>query len=193
MGTIVVTENITLDGVIQHPTGEEGVGGSGWAEVIGDADRGQWAKTLCAEALGAEALLLGRRSYEYFVRRWPSRSGTWGDRLNSMPKYVVSATLDHPVWNNSTVLRGDVPEAVAALKRAVAGEIVVYASGTLARALLAHGLVDEVRLIVYPVVVGAGDRLFAPVGDGLGPMRLAETRTVGDGLALLTYRIGAGR
>ena len=139
-----------------------------------------------AEALGAEALLLGRRSDEYFGSRWASRNGDWADRLNNLPKYVVSSTLVDPVWTNSTVLKGDVVNAVSKLKKELNGEIVVYASSQLVHTLMEHDLVDELRLTVYPVVLGAGERLLGETSDKK-PMRLVNTRTVGDGLAYLIY------
>jgi dihydrofolate reductase len=143
MGKLVVSENISLDGVIQDPRGEEGLGRGGWFARIADTDRAQWGEVLLAEALAAEALLLGRRSYEYFAARYPVRSGACADRLNSMPKYVVSATLDNPdVWTNSTVLKGDVVNGVAALKNKVNGEIVVYASGRLMPMVIGHAADD---------------------------------------------------
>ena len=138
------------------------------------------------EALGAEALLLGRRSDEWFAARWPSQSGELADRLNSLPKYVVSSTLEDPEWNNSTVLKGDVVSEVSKLKQELDGEIVVYASLQLVRTLMEHDLVDELRLTVYPVVLGAGERLFGETSDKR-PMRLIDTQTIGDGLAYLTY------
>ncbi|QGN49102.1 dihydrofolate reductase family protein [Micromonospora sp. WMMD558] len=187
MGKIVVSENVSLDGVGQDLTGEEGFRFGGWFGQVGDSDREEWAKVGFAEALGAEALLLGRRSHEWFAARWPSRTGEWADRLNGMPKYVVSSTLADPGWNNSTVLRDDVVSEVRKLKRRVDGEIVVYASGRLVRTLLAHDLVDELRLMIYPFVLGAGDRLFDGIGDRK-PLRLVGSRTVGDSLALLTYQ-----
>ena len=187
MGTIVISENISLDGVIQDPTGDEGFRHGGWFGQIGDKDREAWARLECDEALGSEALLLGRRSYEFFAARWPSRTGAWADRLNSLPKYVVSSTLEDPDWNNSTVLKGDVVNEVSKLKQELAGEIVVYASGQLVRTLIEHDLVDELRLIAYPVVLGAGERLFGETSDKKS-MRLVDTRTVGDNLAFLTYQ-----
>ncbi len=187
MGKIVISENVSLDGVIQDPTGEEGFRHGGWAGQIGDKDREEWAKVLFDEALGTEALLLGRRSYEWFAARWPSRSGEWADRLNSLPKYVVSSTLVDPGWNNSTVLKGDAVTEVSALKKELNGDIVLYASGQLARTLIEHDLVDELRLMIYPVVLGAGERLFGETSD-MKPVRLVGTRTVGDNLAVLTYK-----
>jgi dihydrofolate reductase len=187
MGKIVISENISLDGVIQDPTGEEGFRLGGWFGQIGDTDREAWAKVKFDEALSTEALLLGRRSDEWFAARWAGRSGEWADRLNSLPKYVVSSTLVEPRWNNSTVLKGDVVNEVSRLKERVNGDIVVYASGRLVHTLMEHDLVDELRMMVYPLVLGAGHRLFGETSDKK-PMRLVDTRTVGDGLALLTYQ-----
>jgi dihydrofolate reductase len=155
---------------------------------MGDDDRAAWAKFFTDEALGADALLLGRRSYEFFGARFPSRTGAWADRLNSMPKYVVSSTLVDPDWTNSTVLVGEVVEAVSKLKRELDGEIVVYASRLLVGTLIEHDLVDELRLVVFPVVLGAGQRLFGETRDRK-PMRLVDTRSIGDGLAHLTYEL----
>ena len=135
-----------------------------------------------------EALLLGRRSDEWFAKRWLGREGEWGDRLNSLPKYVVSATLEDPKWTNVTVLKGDVVDEVSKLKQELDGEIVVYASYQLGRTLLEHDLVDELRLVVYPVVLGDGERLFGETSDKK-PMRLLNSRTIGDGLAFLTYEM----
>src|SRR5436853_2402893 len=154
MGKVVISENVSLDGVVQDPTGDEGFRHGGWFGQIGDKDREEWAKVEFDEALGAEALLLGRRSYEFFAARWPSRSGPWADRLNSLPKYVVSSTLEDPDWNNSTVLNGDAVTEVSKLKQELGGEIVVAASRQLVRTLMEHDPVDELRLMVYPVVLG---------------------------------------
>jgi dihydrofolate reductase len=186
MGKIIVSENVSLDGVVQDPTGEEGFKHGGWFLQVGDKDREEWGKAEFGEAMGAEALLLGRRSDEYFAVRWLARTGEWADRLNSLPKYVVSATLDKPRWSNATVLKGDVVDEVTRLKQELDGEIVVYASNRLVHTLIEHDLVDELRLMIYPVVLGAGERLFAEISDKKG-MRLVHARTVGDGLALLTY------
>jgi dihydrofolate reductase len=188
VGKIVISENVSLDGVVEDPTGEEGFRHGGWFDQIGEQDRQAWAEVEFAEALGAEALLLGRRSDEYFGTRWSSRGGAWADRLNSLPKYVVSSTLVDPAWTNSTVLKGDVVSEVSKLKLRRDGEIVVYASRQLVRTLMEHDLVDEVRLMVYPVVLGAGERLFGETSDKK-PMRLLDSRTVGDGLAHLTYEL----
>jgi dihydrofolate reductase len=188
MGKIVISENVSLDGVVQDPTGEEGFRHGGWFGQVGDKDREEWAKVELDEALGAEALLLGRRSDEWFAARWQSRSGEWADRLNSLPKYVVSSTLVDAEWNNSTVLKGDVVNEVSKLKQELDGEIVVYASRQLVHTLMEHDLVDELRLMVYPFVLGAGERLFGEISDKKS-MRLLNTRTVGDGLAYLTYEL----
>lgn len=187
MGTIVVTTNTTLDGVVQDPDGKEGQPTGGWFERYGGRDLEAWAEVETDEALRAGALLMGRRSDAWFGARWESRTGVWADRLNGMPKYVVSSTIDRPVWSNSTVLKGDVVDEVAKLKREVDGEILVYASYQLVRTLLEHDLVDELRLVVFPVVAGAGERLFGENGVTT-PLRLVATRTIGDGLAFLTYQ-----
>ncbi len=184
MGTIVVSENVSLDGVIQDPAGDEGFRLGGWVGLIKDSP--QLNKLALDEALGAEALLLGRRSYEWLAARWPSRSGELADRLNSMPKYVVSSTLDDPAWNNSTVLKGDVVNEVSKLKQELKGDILVAGSFQLLRTLMEHDLVDELRLKIFPVVLGAGDRLFGETSDKK-PMRLVNTQTLGDGVAILTY------
>jgi dihydrofolate reductase len=188
MGKIVITTNLSLDGVVQDPDGQEGFRLGGWFGQFGGADLEQWAKLETDEALGAEALLLGRRSDEWFASRWNERTGEWADKLNSMPKYVVSSTLEHPRWRNATVVTGDPVAEVAKLKQELDGEILVYASYQLARTLLDHDLVDELRLVVFPVVLGAGERLFGETSDKK-PLRLVSTQTLGDGLAFLTYEI----
>jgi len=184
MGTIVISENVSLDGVIQDPAGDEGFRVGGWVGLIKDSP--QLNKLALDEALGAEALLLGRRSYEWFAARWPSRSGELADRLNNLPKYVVSSTLEDPAWNNSTVLKGDPVAEVSKLRQDLAGKILVPASFQLLRALMEHDLVDELRLKIFPVVLGAGERLFGETGDKK-PMRLLDTQTLDDGVAILTY------
>ena len=188
MGKIVVSTNVTLDGVVQDPTGDEGFRHGGWFDEFLGADREAWAKVEFEEVLGAEALLLGRRSDEWFGSRWSARSGEWADRLNSMPKFVVSSSLHHPRWGNATVLKGDVLGEISKLKQELDGEVVVYASYQLVRTLLEHDLVDELRLFVFPVALGAGDRLFGETSDRK-PMRLLDARIVGDGLAYLTYEL----
>jgi dihydrofolate reductase len=187
MGKIVVSENVSLDGVIEDPAGDEGFSRGGWVGLI--KDRPGVGKLALDEAMGSEALLLGRRSYEWFAARWPSRSGELADRLNSLPKYVVSSTLEDPDWNNSTVLEGDAVDAVTKLKQELDGEIVVPASFQLVRTLMEHDLVDELRLKIYPVVLGAGDRLFGETSDKK-PMRLVDTKTVEGDVVFLTYEVG---
>jgi dihydrofolate reductase len=184
MGMIVVSDNVSLDGVIQDPAGDEGFKRGGWVGLI--KDRPELNKLALDEALGAEALLLGRRSYEWLAARWPSRSGELADRLNSLPKYVVSSTLEDPDWNNSTVLKGDVVTEVSKLKRELNGEIVVPASFQLVHTLIEHDLVDELRLKIFPVVLGAGERLFGETSDKK-PMRLVATKSVEGDVAFLTY------
>jgi dihydrofolate reductase len=188
MGRIVVSgpQNVSLDGVVQDPDGKEGYRLGGWFVQFGGKDLEEWNKAALDDALGAEAWLLGRRSYEFFAARWRPRTGELADRLNSMPKYVVSSTLVDPVWNNSTVLNGDVVTEVSKLKQELDGEIVVPASYQLVRTLMEHDLVDELRLVVFPVVLGAGERLFGETTDKK-PMRLVESRIIGDNLAYLIY------
>ena len=188
MGKIVVSENITLDEVIQDPAGAEGFRHGGWVGRVGDKGREEAAKLLLDETLGAEALLWGRRTYEFLAERWPSRSGELADRMNSMPKYVVSSTLKDPGWNNTTVLKSDVVNEVSELKQEIRGDIVIAGSIRLVRTLMEHGLVDELRLMVYPVVLGTGERLFGETSDKK-PMRLVDARTVDHDLAYLIYRV----
>jgi dihydrofolate reductase len=187
MGKIVITTNISLDGVVQDPDGEEGFRLGGWFRQSGGRDLEEWAKVETDEALGAEALLLGRRSDEWFATRWQSRGGEWADKLNSLPKYVVSATLKDPKWSNSTVLNGDAVSEVSKLKQEIGGEILVYASYHLVHTLIEHDLVDELRLVIFPVVLGAGERLFGETSDKK-PMRLVHATTIGNGLAFVTYQ-----
>jgi dihydrofolate reductase len=189
MGKIVISTNVSLDGVIEDPDGQEGFGRGGWFLKHGGKDLEEWAKVEYDEALGAAALLLGRRSDAWFGTRWPAtRPGEWAARLNSLPKYVVSGTLKDPTWTNVTVLNGGVVDAVTRLKEQVDGDIVVYASYQLGRTLLEHDLVDELRLFVFPVVVGAGMRLFGET-SGTRPFRLTGSRVVGDGLVQVSYEI----
>jgi dihydrofolate reductase len=188
MGRIIISENVTLDGVIQDPAGDEGFRHGGWIGRIGDRGRGEAARVALDEALGTEAMLLGRRSYEFLAARWPSRTGQFADRLNSKPKYVVSSTLRDPAWNNTTVLQGDVVDEVSKLKQQLGGDIVVAASFQLLPTLLEHDLVDELRLMIYPVVLGTGKRLFGETSDKK-PMRLVSNRTVAPDLVFLTYEL----
>jgi dihydrofolate reductase len=185
MAKIVISENITLGGMVQDPTGEEGFERGGW---FGQArDLPGWARLALQDALGAEALLLGRRTYEYFAARWPSRSGELADRLNSLPKYVVSSTLEDPDWNNSIVVKGDVVQEVSRLRTDLNGQILCLASFHLVRTLIDRGLVDELRLKVFPVVLGAGERLFGNTGDTI-PLRLVDTTIIDAGVSVLTYK-----
>jgi dihydrofolate reductase len=186
MGKVVMSEFVTLDGVIQDPAGNEGFRVGGWVGRVGDNGREETDKIVLDQALRAEALLLGRRSYEFLAALWPSRSGELAERLNSLPKYVVSSTLEHPDWNNSTVLKSEVVDEVSKLKHELDGEINVIASFQLGRTLIEHDLLDELRLMVFPVVLGAGERLFDETSDKK-PMRLVDTKTIGDGLVFLTY------
>jgi dihydrofolate reductase len=188
MGKIVISTNVSLDGVIQDPDGEEGFNRGGWFVQYGGKDLEEWGKVEYAEALGTTALLLGRRSDEWFGSRWASRPGEWADRLNGLPKYVVSSTLQDPKWTNVTVLEGSVVDEVTRLKQELDGDIVVYASYQLGRTLIAHDLVDELRLFVFPVVVGAGERPFGET-SGKKPFRLTDSRTIGNGLVFLSYEI----
>ncbi len=188
MGKIVISTNITLDGVVQDPDGQEGFRRGGWFGQFGGKDLEAWGKVEFQEALGTEALLLGRHSDEWFAERWLPKSGEWADRLNRLPKYVVSSTIERPRWNNATMLKGDVVDEVSKLKRELEGDIVVYASYQLGRTLIEHDLVDELRLFVFPVVVGAGERLFGEASDET-PLRLVDSKTVGDGLVFVTYEV----
>src|SRR5262249_14436116 len=187
MGKIVMSgpQNVSLDGVVQDPDGEEGFRLGGWFVEFGGRDLEQWNKLALDEALRAEAWLLGRRSYEFFGERWRPRSGELADRLNSMPKDVVSSTLEDPEGDKTNVLMGDVVSEVSKLQQEIDGEIHVPGSYELARTLLEHDLVDELRLVVFPVVLGDGERLFGETSDKK-PMRLVDTKTIGDGLAFLT-------
>jgi dihydrofolate reductase len=189
MGKLVISTNATLDGMVQDPDGLEGLELGGWFKQYGGKDLEPWGKLFAEEAMHAQALLLGRRSDEYFGSRWATRTSDWANRLNSMPKYVVSSTLKEPVWKNSTILRGDVVTEVSKLKQKLDGDILVYASYQLGHALMESDLVDELRLVLFPVVLGAGQRLFGETSSKR-PFRLVGTRTVGEGLVFVTYRRG---
>jgi dihydrofolate reductase len=184
MGRVVVTEFVSLDGVVEDPGGAEDFEYGGWSFEFNRGEEGD--KFKLDEALEAEGLLLGRVTYEGFADAWPSREGEFADKFNDMPKYVVSSTLKDPEWNNSTVLEGDVPEAVSKLKQDQDGDIVVHGSPTLVQTLIDNDLVDELRLMVFPVVLGKGKRLFGETSDKKG-FRLSDSRTVGDGVAILIY------
>jgi dihydrofolate reductase len=184
MGRIVITEFVSLDGVMEDPGGAEDFEYGGWTFEIERGEEGNQFKL--DETLGSAALLLGRVTYEGFAEAWPTREGEFADKFNSMPKYVVSSTLSEPRWQNTTVLQGDPIEAVSTLRQEQEGDIVVHGSARLAQALLEHDLVDELRLMVFPVVLGKGKRLFGETSDKKR-LRLAESRTVGDGVAILIY------
>jgi dihydrofolate reductase len=188
MGRIIVSENVSLDGVMQDPTGDEGYKFGGWFDAMPDDVRAEWAAVEYQEALDCAAWLIGSGTYRWFATRWAGRPGEWADRLRSLPKYVVSSTLeDVTEWINSTVLRGDVIDQVTKLKRAVAGDIVVYGSGPLVQTLMEHDLVDELRLMTHPFVFGSGERLFRETSDQK-PVRLVSVRAIAGNLALLTYQ-----
>jgi|tagenome__1003787_1003787.scaffolds.fasta_scaffold20827255_2 dihydrofolate reductase len=186
MGRIVVTEFISLDGVVEDPGGGEDFAHGGWSFKISRGEEGDRFKL--DETMGADALLLGRVTYQGFADAWPSRTDEFADKFNSMPKYVVSSTVDGSEWANTTVLEGDPAEAVAELRRSGPdGDIVVHGSPRLVQTLLAHDLVDELRLMVYPVVLGSGKRLWGETTEPRS-LQLADAQTVGDGVQILVYR-----
>jgi dihydrofolate reductase len=185
MGRIVVTEFMSLDGVVEDPGGAEDYKYGGWSFEYSRGDDGD--KFKLDETMDSEALLLGRVTYEGFADAWPSREGEFADKFNNMPKYVVSTTLSDPEWTNSTVISGDLAEGVARIKDEVDGDVVVHGSATLVQALLENDLVDELRLMVFPVVLGEGKRLFGPTSDKKA-LELADSKVVGDGVSILVYR-----
>jgi dihydrofolate reductase len=185
MGKIVVTEFISLDGVVEDPGGSEDFKYGGWSFEFSRGEEGD--KFKLDEALEAEALLLGRVTYEGFADAWPTRSGEFADRFNSMPKYVVSSTLEDASWNNSTVIEGDVAKAVRELRDQLDGNIVVHGSVQLVRYLFEHDLVDELRLMVFPVVLGSGKSLFGETTEKK-TLELVDSKTVGDGVSIQIYR-----
>jgi dihydrofolate reductase len=184
MGRIVVTEFVSLDGVMQAPGGSDDFRHAGWTSEIESGP--EFGAFKFDEAMSAEALLLGRVTYDAFAAAWPTMEGEFADRFNSLPKYVVSKTLRDPAWNNSTVLDGDVVDEVSRLKSRLTGNIVVHGSAQLAQALLEHDLVDELRAMVFPVVLGTGKRLFGDTSDKKR-MRLTNSKIIGDGIAILVY------
>jgi dihydrofolate reductase len=185
VGRIVVTEFVSLDGVMEDPGGAEDFDYGGWSFEYSRGEEGDRFKL--DETMSSEALLLGRVTFRGFADAWPSREGEFADKFNTMPKYVVSSTLDEPGWTNATVLKGDVVEEVSRLREEQHGDIVVHGSGQLAQTLLDHDLVDELRLMVFPVVLGKGKRFFGETSDKK-PLRLVDSKVVGDGVAILTYR-----
>jgi len=188
VGRIVVTEFVSLDGVMEDPGGAESFKYGGWTFEIDRGTEGNQFKI--DETNVSEALLLGRVTYEGFAAAWPSRTGDFADKFNTMPKYVVSSTLTSPKWTNSTVLKGDLSKEVAKLKQEIGGDIVVHGSARLAQALLEQGLIDELRLMVFPVVLGSGKRLFDRTSDKKS-LKLVDSKVVGDGVAILIYRPAA--
>jgi dihydrofolate reductase len=184
MARIVVTEFVSLDGVMEAPGGDEDFKHAGWEIEINRGDEGDRFKL--DETMSSEALLLGRVTYEGFAKAWPTVEGEFADKFNSMPKYVVSSTLKDPDWTNTTVLDGDVAEEVTTLKEEFDGDVVIHGSAQLVQTLLEHDLVDELRLMVFPVVLGTGKRLFGETSDKK-QLRLAASQPVGDGVMILTY------
>ena len=184
MGRIVVTEFISLDGVVQAPGGGEDYKHAGWSFEIDRGDEGNQFKL--DETMNSAALLLGRRTYEGFAAAWPERDGEFADKFNSMPKYVVSSTLRDPQWTNSTVLSGNVVDEISKLMQRQDGNIVVHGSAQLVQTLIENDLVDELRLMVFPVVLGAGTRLFGETTDKKR-LQLSSSTVVGDGVAIQIY------
>ena len=185
MGKIVVTEFVSLDGVMEDPGGSEDFKYGGWSFEYSRGDDGD--KFKLDEAMDSEALLLGRKTFEGFADAWPSRDGEFADKFNNMPKYVVSSTLKDPDWTNSTVIDGDLGEEVSKLKQELDGDIVVHGSPQLAQTLIEHDLVDEYRLMVFPVLLGSGARLF-PESPDKTTLELADTKTFATGVQVHTYR-----
>ena len=184
MGRIIVTEFVSVDGVMEDPGGAESFRHGGWSFQFDRGEEGNRFKL--DEALSSAALLLGRVTYEGFAAAWPSREGEFAEKFNTMPKFVVSSTLERPEWSNSTVLKGDVAEEVAKLRQEQDGDIVVHGSAQLVQALIEQDLVDELRLMVFPVVLGAGKRVFGETSDKKA-LRLVDSKVVGDGVAILVY------
>ncbi len=185
MGRIVVTEFVSLDGVMEAPGGGEEYAHAGWTFKIDRGAEGDEFKL--KETMDSAALLLGRRTYEGFAAAWPTMQGEFAEKFNGMPKYVVSSTLQDPTWTNTTVLAGELEQEAARLKQSLEGDVVVHGSAQLVQGLLAHDLVDELRLMVFPIVLGSGKRLFAHDASESKPMRLTASKTVGDGVAVLAY------
>jgi dihydrofolate reductase len=184
VGRIVVTEFVSLDGVMEDPGGSEGTRNAGWSFEVSRGEEGD--KFKLDETVGSDALLLGRKTYEGFAEAWPSRDGEFADKFNTMPKYVVSSTLQNPEWSNSTVLSGDLVEEVTRIREKHRGDIVVHGSAQLVQGLLENDLVDELRLMVFPVVLGSGKRLFGET-SAKKRLELTSARTVGEGVEILVY------
>jgi dihydrofolate reductase len=188
MGKIVVSEFSSLDGVVEAPGGEPNYRHTGWVAKFQDQEQIDWKMR---EVMAHEALLIGRITYESFAGAWPRFKGPFADKMNAMPKYVVSTTLKNPEWNNTHVLQGDAMAAVARLKQALRGDILVHGSRTLVNALKAHDLVDEYRLMVFPIILGSGMRLFEETPDAT-TLKLVGTERLGNGAAVLAYRVAQG-
>jgi dihydrofolate reductase len=186
MGRIIVTEFVSLDGVMEDPGGAEDFRHGGWSFQISRGDEGDEFKL--TETVETDALLLGRATYEGFAEAWPQRSGEFADKFNNMPKYVVSSTLKDPTWTNTTVLDGEPVKALTRLKETFDGDLVVHGSARLVQTLVEHDLVDELRLMTWPVLLGSGKRLFADTSEKTTPLELAESKVVGDGVIILVYR-----
>ena len=184
MGRIVVTEYMSVDGVVEAPSGTESFERVGWTDAFSRGVEGE--KFKLDETMHSEALLLGRLTYDGFAPVWPQYGGELADKFNAMPKYVVSQTLTNPEWNNTTVLSGDVVDEVRKLKQRYDGDIVVHGSPQLVQTLIEHDLVDALHLLVYPVIVGAGKRLFGET-SATKRLRLTSAKTVGSGIHILIY------
>src|SRR3954447_1740253 len=184
MGRIVVTEFMSVDGVMEAPGGDDGFVRGAWSFEFDRGEDGNKFKV--DEVDDASGLLLGRKTYEGFAAAWPEREGEFADKFNSMPKYVVSSTLEAPEWNNSTVLNGALADEVAKVRERHDGAVYVHGSAALTQALIEQDLVDELRLMVFPVVLGSGKRLFGDTSDKK-PLTLTDSKTVGDGVAILVY------
>jgi dihydrofolate reductase len=184
MARIVVTEFVSLDGVMEDPGGSEDFKYGGWSFEFSRGEEGD--KFKLDEAIESDALLLGRTTYEGFADAWPQREGEFADKFNAMPKYVVSSTLKDPEWTNTTVMDGNLVEEVSKLRERPGGDIVVHGSAQLVQFLLDNDLVDELRLMVFPVVLGTGKQVFGETGEKK-PLRLTDSRAVGDGVAIMVY------
>jgi dihydrofolate reductase len=185
MGRIVVTEFISLDGVIEDPGGAEDYEHGGWTFQFNAGP--EFEKFKYEELQASDAQLLGRITYDGFAKAWPSIEGEFGDKMNSMPKYVVSTTVEHPEWNNTTVIRVDIADEVRKLKEQYERDILIAGSARLVQSLIEQDLVDELRLMVFPILLGTGKRLFGDTSD-VKRLQLAETKPLGDGVTILTYR-----
>jgi dihydrofolate reductase len=185
MRKVIVSEYVTLDGVMEDPGGAEGFKHGGWSFGFGGAEQQQYK---FEELFACDALLLGRRTYEGFAAAWPNMPGTgaYGERMNSLPKYVASTTLSEVTWN-ATLIKGDLAEELSRRKQEAGQDVLIFGSGELVRTLHERDLIDEYRLMIFPIVLGSGKRLF-PAGNEKKVLKLVETRTLGSGIVLLTYQ-----